>query len=137
MKTVDGGAIWEEQISGLGFGSSINLRGVQSFDGRHVWVVGDVGTVLRSLDGGVTFELLELPSPYKQSDLYDVHFKDPSRGWVVGSLNGTILYSGVSHGHGRHIRILNARENVRATDQNAETTLIPHPNLYSLFPSRT
>lgn len=59
-------------------------------DSNHGWVVGDHGTIMATVDGGISWK----PQNSKGSQsLRDVHFlSDGQRGWAVGS-GGTILSS--------------------------------------------
>jgi photosystem II stability/assembly factor-like uncharacterized protein len=51
------------------------------FIGRKGWAVGAMGTILRTEDGGETWEDVPLQS---DSDLYRVDFVDEQRGWAAG-----------------------------------------------------
>jgi photosystem II stability/assembly factor-like uncharacterized protein len=55
--------------------------------GESVWAVGYWGTVLRSSDGGQTWERGSTPS---SATLYGVDFATAQRGWAVGG-NGALL----------------------------------------------
>jgi photosystem II stability/assembly factor-like uncharacterized protein len=63
-----------------------DLYGVAS-DGEHVWAVGYWGTVLRSSDGGRSWERA---ATSVRETLYDVAFADARSGWAVGE-NGVVL----------------------------------------------
>ncbi len=56
-------------------------------DGREGWAVGDAGTIMHTVDAGVTWR-----SQFSQtsSNLSGVFFADPDTGWAVGNL-GTVL----------------------------------------------
>lgn len=64
------------------------LNGVTNV-GTSWWVVGDRGTVLRSIDDGVTFDMQSTPV---DADLYAVHFANELVGIAVGN-EGTALYT--------------------------------------------
>ncbi|MBI1799511.1 MAG: Ig-like domain-containing protein [Candidatus Eisenbacteria bacterium] len=74
-------------------GASNNLLGVCYPSDRIGYAVGynsgGVGLVLRTDDGGVTWQT---QSPNTQFRLKDVFFTDPLNGWAVGR-NGTILHT--------------------------------------------
>ena len=57
--------------------------------GDNVWAVGYWGTVLRSTDGGATFDYGSTPT---RETLFGVSFADDRTGWAVGS-RGTLLKS--------------------------------------------
>jgi photosystem II stability/assembly factor-like uncharacterized protein len=65
-----------------------DLYGVAAH-GDRVWAVGYWGSVLRSGDGGSTWEVA--PTPVRET-LFDVSFADARHGWASGE-NGTILRS--------------------------------------------
>jgi hypothetical protein len=58
-------------------------------DAEHGWVVGDGGLLLRTTDGGDTWQ--ELPAPAR-TDLRAVDFLDPLEGWVAGT-DGFVLHT--------------------------------------------
>lgn len=86
----------------------IVLNSVFFLDATHGWIVGEQGRVVRTEDGGQTWESVTLPRPPKQAgsdgneelmsdeeleafgaltpppSLYGVYFISPQQGWVVG-----------------------------------------------------
>lgn len=74
----DGGATWEA-VDIPGNGST--LTSLSFPDARHGWAVGGGGLVVRTADGGASWELLKPPT---KSDLEAVHFIDPRVGFVGG-----------------------------------------------------
>jgi photosystem II stability/assembly factor-like uncharacterized protein len=69
-----------------------SLWGVHALSGAHAWVVGERGTVLRTVDGGAVWQQqIELSASFQQA-MYAVQFVDRSRGWIVGAL-GLILHT--------------------------------------------
>ncbi len=52
-------AAWEFQPSNAG--ANVNFRAVQAVSAKVVWVGGSSGTILRTLDGGITWEKQEVP----------------------------------------------------------------------------
>ena len=73
---------WVAQSSG----TSIPLTGVWFTNAQNGWAVGDLGTSIRTTDGGSTWTSFILTA----QDLQSVAFKDPSIGLIVGD-NGTIF----------------------------------------------
>jgi photosystem II stability/assembly factor-like uncharacterized protein len=69
---------WVEQISG----TTAVLYATHFLNDRHGTVVGALGTVLSTNDGGVTWTPQETQHAVT---LFDVFFTDPSTGWVVGN----------------------------------------------------
>ncbi len=86
--TKDGGATWET----IDFDIP-ELRSVSFTDSLHGWICGSHGVILKTTDGGITWE----KSTYNQYvDFTSIHFFDSDHGWVVG--DGSILhsYSGIA-----------------------------------------
>lgn len=76
---------WQINNNGL---SSELLRDVQFIDINHGWIVGDNGTIYRTLDGGNTWLIPSvLPT---SSDIRGVYFINNLTGWAVRS-SGRIL----------------------------------------------
>ncbi len=67
----------------------VNLRDVNFPIGetQSAWIVGDGGIILRTQDGGVTWQKQVSPT---NKNLYSVYFTDNSNGWAVGD-DGTII----------------------------------------------
>ncbi|MEX1994022.1 MAG: YCF48-related protein [Steroidobacteraceae bacterium] len=82
----DAGASWTQvQVPG-----SANLTAVYFFDERHGWAVGHVETILRTNDGGATWQLSHF-APENTQPLLDVWFADELRGLAVGAYG--VIYS--------------------------------------------
>ena len=64
-----------------------NLRGADYIDAYHISVVGDLGTILRSSNSGISWFFQQ---SYTTANLFSVDFVDEFFGIVVGA-NGTIL----------------------------------------------
>ena len=56
---------------------------------RVGWLVGRRGTILRTMDGGASWDLQQSPVAWT---LEQAHFADASEGWIVGQC-GTILHT--------------------------------------------
>ena len=99
VHTGDGGLSWERQYgydTETPTGDHPWYRDVDFVDAQHGWVVGDGGLLLRTIDGGETWQELAAPA---RVDLRAVDFLDPLEGWVAGS--GRIRAS--HHGRRRHV----------------------------------
>ncbi|MDP2718578.1 MAG: hypothetical protein Q8P44_01910, partial [Dehalococcoidia bacterium] len=71
------GAAWSVQISNL----TRHFRSVFFYDSLHGWAVGDIGSVIRSVDGGNTWSV-ELTGV--NNNLRGVYFVSAREGWLVG-----------------------------------------------------
>ena len=70
-------------IDPLGEGTlslKVHLRDVHAFDRNTVIAVGDGGTVIKSLNGGISWDIYRIGG----INLYEIHFIDDSIGWLVG-----------------------------------------------------
>jgi len=82
----DRGATWEPvEVSGNGF----TMHAITFSDAHHGWAVGGNGLIIRTKDGGSTWELLKPSIPTesgeRQSDLHAVHFINANVGYVAGN----------------------------------------------------
>lgn len=75
---------WSPQVSGV----NVHLQDLHMLSAQSGFAVGNSGAVLRTLDGGMTWQTLaSMPA----KNLNDIHFSksSPSRGWICG--NNTLL----------------------------------------------
>lgn len=109
-------------IGGVQIREDVVLNSVFFLDKQHGWIAGERGLVLRTEDGGESWERTYLPRPSRQAEqgteeevmllsgemseeelaafgilpplpsLYGVHFISPQQGWVVGQ-EGTIAWT--------------------------------------------
>jgi photosystem II stability/assembly factor-like uncharacterized protein len=97
IHTPDGGESWVFQSKDI----DKMLNGVCFIDNQNGWVVGEFGTILHTADGGKLWEEqrcedIESKVGMDSYDwkpmpaLYEVHFEDKHRGWIVG-MDGIIL----------------------------------------------
>ena len=100
--TSDGGKNWTgmqlgDFITNSSLGTGAFLHAVHFLDANTGWVVGGGGIVLKTSDGGATWED---QSPTDLTDgLSSVHFVDSESGWVADS-SGLILHLSISpNGH--------------------------------------
>jgi photosystem II stability/assembly factor-like uncharacterized protein len=68
------------------------LASVSFVDATHGWAVGDIGTILRTTDGGLSWAP-QTSGVTADNILLGVFFKDASHGWAVGTA-GTIVSTG-------------------------------------------
>jgi photosystem II stability/assembly factor-like uncharacterized protein len=86
LYSVDAGRTWTQvQVP-----ASANLTAVYFADAKNGWAVGHVQTILRTRDGGDTWELSHF-EPEEAEPFLDVSFGDGLRGLVVGAYG--VIYS--------------------------------------------
>jgi len=86
VRTDDGGSSWAAIATGL---SGVNLFDIDFVPGSQVgWIVGETGTVLKSVDGGAT---LVAQTSGTSEDLYAVWAKDENTAWIAGE--NVLLYT--------------------------------------------
>ncbi len=78
-----------------------NLNNLFFLDSSLGWCVGQVGTIIKTSNGGVSWETQESNT---DSDLNGIYFIDELNGWIVG--NGVIL-STIDGGESWNSRLLN------------------------------
>jgi hypothetical protein len=86
FRSNDGGITWAEQDPGLPPENPLSnhITKVQQIDSLNVVAIGDTGLIVKTTDGGATWQRLQLNTTY---DLWDVHFSDPMTGIVVSPPN--------------------------------------------------
>lgn len=86
LRTTDGGVTWTVSFQGT---PTDQLLGVRCSGRSEAWAVGSKGTVLQTVDGGVSWQRRELGGA--NANLTRVYFEQ-SRGWIVG-FHGLLLAS--------------------------------------------
>jgi photosystem II stability/assembly factor-like uncharacterized protein len=97
LRTVDGGEHWHTAYHAGRF-----LLDLHFVDERHGWAVGSSG-VLRTTDGGATWEPQQRTEEEPQVTGRAVRFLDRELGWVVGS-NGSIHHTADGGNSWRRLR---------------------------------
>ncbi|MBN2008961.1 T9SS type A sorting domain-containing protein [candidate division KSB1 bacterium] len=69
--------------------TSNQIQGMYFIDGQTGWAVGEYGVILKSIDGGVTWTIKEIPWLF---DLADIHFPTEQTGYAIGT-DGLIIKS--------------------------------------------
>jgi photosystem II stability/assembly factor-like uncharacterized protein len=86
-RTTDGGASWDWVDTGingfLGIGFHYVQGGLDFVDAQHGWLVGGLGKVVNTEDGGKTWNKQEIPS-CTWCNLHAVDFIDSQTGWIAG-----------------------------------------------------
>lgn len=82
----DAGATWNRQPTT----ATRAIKDIFFLDENHGWAVGWVGLILRTTDGGRTWQ--EVRSGTTGWTLASIRFRDPENGWIVGPF-GQILRS--------------------------------------------
>jgi photosystem II stability/assembly factor-like uncharacterized protein len=82
----DRGKIWNAvEVPGTGF----TMAAITFSDSQHGWAVGGNGLIIRTTNGGKSWELLKSPirnqPDVRVSDLHAVHFANSSVGYVAGN----------------------------------------------------
>ena len=78
-----------QSIVPLSTGSKSSLRGITVVDARTIWIGGDQGTVMRSLDGGATWIDVSPPNT-KALDFRDVEAFDANMAYAMSSGAGAM-----------------------------------------------
>ena len=78
---------WIVQTSG----TTAQFRGVSAVDARVAWASGTKGTVVRTIDGGKTWQVIAVPGA-SELDFRDIEAIDASTAWVlsIGTLTALI-----------------------------------------------
>jgi photosystem II stability/assembly factor-like uncharacterized protein len=79
FSTSDGGASWVTRTSG----SAYDTSKIVAVDANHAWAISGTSEILRTTNGGQTWERHYLFPLYSYAS--DIHFVDAQNGWVSGS----------------------------------------------------
>jgi len=109
IHTSDGGETWVKQIAEIEelprssyysyfvISEYIAWRGIYFLnDGLHGWAVAENATIIRTTNGGASWDTLASSFSDKVKncvDLKDVYFVDENNGWVVGQMGKRILHT--------------------------------------------
>lgn len=88
LKTTDGGISWSKYTVNIAYSSLNRIRFLNQQVG---WIVGGAGYVFKTSDGGQTWGP---QASNTTSYIYDIHFVDATKGWIVGggySEGGVVL----------------------------------------------
>lgn len=85
------------QLAHLNTGSSISMRGVSVVDARTVWASGSSGTVLRTIDGGVTWSTHVIPGA-DSLDFRDIEAFDARTAYVLSAGEDGRIYKTIDAG---------------------------------------
>jgi Secretion system C-terminal sorting domain/Photosynthesis system II assembly factor YCF48 len=83
FRSTDGGETWNEQNPGLPLEEADNeaqLNNIQQIDSLNAVASGDSGIIVKTSDGGITWERVNLNST---GQVYSVSFSDPMTGIIV------------------------------------------------------
>jgi photosystem II stability/assembly factor-like uncharacterized protein len=84
------------------------IRNLSAVDANTIWLVGDRGTLMKTIDGGRNFQFLDVGT---ELDLKDVFFLDQQQGWIVAGNNQ--IFSSVDGGESWSPSIV-AQDNIPA-----------------------
>jgi hypothetical protein len=87
-RTDDAGLTWRLQVPPLPAGSHERVWKVDQVDSLTAFAVGDSGLILRTLDGGNTWQKMRCPTT---SVLYDIDCHSSSEGIIIGTSPNVIL----------------------------------------------
>lgn len=79
------GWCWQQPIP-----HGLATRDVFFLDNSNGWLVGDLGLVMHTEDGGATWEKQSIPSNLSSGNLVAVKFIDTQRGWIAGATDGAL-----------------------------------------------
>jgi len=80
--------------------TNITLQNIFFTDSLNGWAAGDSGIIIKTSDGGLSWNLLE---KFTENTIWDLHFLDKYYGWTVSWLddavyNGTIIHKTINGG---------------------------------------
>lgn len=84
LTTNDGGNSWSK----ISLSTTNTLYGIQFIE-NNGWICG-AGIVIKTTDGGITWNENPLSDPYQYKTFYSLYFLNSNTGWIAGT-DGTIL----------------------------------------------
>ncbi|MHB8770945.1 MAG: WD40/YVTN/BNR-like repeat-containing protein [Syntrophales bacterium] len=93
-KTRDGGKTWARVVSSTLM--NVGYHGI-FFQGGHVWIVGEAGSVYRSDDQGDSWRRIEVPPEYQSDIFLRVAARNADDIWVVGDKHAADPYPIMLH----------------------------------------
>lgn len=90
-KTTDGGSSWTAQYADTTPNAdTLSSSGAMQFtDSNHGWVVGSNGRILKTINGGATWELLTNAGIGATANSKCLFFLDANTGWIGTNISGT------------------------------------------------
>ncbi len=93
LRSQDSGLTWSERTVPINF-----IYGTSVVDNNTWYMVGDVGYIMKTTDGGSNFTRLTVTTgnaaaPYEYSRFYATYFKNALEGWVTGKTAGKIYHT--------------------------------------------
>ena len=86
-RTIDGGVTWSN-VDGFSEAGMQGLCSIHILDSQHIYGGGRVrGTnafVIISTNGGFNWQIVNLSAQHVMNAIMDIHFMDPTNGWVCG-----------------------------------------------------
>ena len=94
---------WEYKWEALQSPTSNHLRGLYAVSEDVVWASGANGTVIRTTNGGDSWEVLPVPGA-EELDFRDIHALDQYVAWVLSAGNGVSIYRTDNGGQNWHLQ---------------------------------
>jgi photosystem II stability/assembly factor-like uncharacterized protein len=91
--SADGGETWVRQGGGTTALHGIDVNDIWATDETHVWAAASNNTVLKTTDGGATWNTVQMPSNPGNPSLFSISIAGKTDIWVSGT-NGTVYHSG-------------------------------------------
>lgn len=88
----NGGQSWDRQGEGQAALKGIGLNDVWAVDKNTVWAVGTPGTLIKTINGGETWEVVPTPSSKSISEYVSISIIGKSNIWICGA-HGLVLHS--------------------------------------------
>jgi len=88
----NGGDHWVRQGEGAASIQGVNLFDVWAVDENTVWAVGDNNVIIKTMDGGITWNRIAAPSKRSEVELTSISIINATNIWISGS-GGTVYNS--------------------------------------------
>jgi len=95
FKSFNGGETWT--LAGTGNLENVTYNGIFALDRRHIWIVGERGSVFYSTDVAHSWTKIEVPVEFREDVFLRVAAKSADDIWVVGDKHVNDSYPVMFH----------------------------------------
>lgn len=98
--TPDAGETWTRQAEGDDIILGRDLLDIWAIDEHNVWATGEKNTLIKTSDGGASWNKVQLPAELPETTLASIYIDEQTNIWIAGSTGQTgIIYKSTNGGN--------------------------------------